>query len=79
MYRLNWSPPAKVTNTSAVVLVWLGTTSPVATTVLATVVLGVKSYSALRVARLPVPRVRSGCAVLDVRAAATVPDIVLPH
>jgi CDP-diacylglycerol---glycerol-3-phosphate 3-phosphatidyltransferase len=79
VYRLNWSPPAKVTNTSAVVLVWLGTTSPVATTVLAAVVLGVKSYSVLRVARLPVPRVHSCCAVLDVRAAATEPDIVLPH
>lgn len=39
----------------------------------------VKSYSALRVARLPVPRVRSGCAVLDARAAATVPDMVLPR
>lgn len=69
VYRLNWSPPAKATNTGAVVLVWLVTGSTPAATLLATVVLGVKSYSALRIARLPVPRALSGCAVLDVRAA----------
>ncbi|MBA2473183.1 MAG: CDP-alcohol phosphatidyltransferase family protein [Pseudonocardiales bacterium] len=69
VYRLNWSPPAKATNTGAVVLVWLVTGSTLVATVLAAVVLGVKSYSALRIARLPVPPVLSGCAVLDVRSA----------
>jgi CDP-diacylglycerol---glycerol-3-phosphate 3-phosphatidyltransferase len=73
VYRLNWSPPAKVMNTSAVVLGWLGTGSPMATTVLAAAFLGVKSFSALRVARLSVPRVLSGCAVLDVNAAVASP------
>jgi CDP-diacylglycerol--glycerol-3-phosphate 3-phosphatidyltransferase len=71
VYRLNWSPPAKATNTGAVVLVWLLTGSTLAATVLATVVLGVKAYSALRLTRLPVPRVLSGCAVLDVRPAVS--------
>ncbi len=69
VYRLNWSAPAKATNTGAVLLVWLLTGSTLAATVLATVVLGVKSYGMLRVARLPVPPVRSGCAVRDVHAA----------
>ena len=71
VYRLNWSPPAKATNTGAVVLVWLLTGSTLAATVLAAVVLGVKSYSALRLTRLPTPPVLSGCAVLDVRAATS--------
>ena len=71
VYRLNWSPPAKVTNTGAVVLVWLLTGSTLAATALAAAVLGVKSYSALRLTRLPVPQVLSGCAVLDVRAATS--------
>jgi phosphatidylglycerophosphate synthase len=69
VYRLNWSAPAKATNTGAVLLVWLLTGSTLAATVLATVVLGVKSYSALRLARLPVPQALSDCAVLDVHAA----------
>ncbi|MGH3810875.1 MAG: CDP-alcohol phosphatidyltransferase family protein, partial [Pseudonocardiaceae bacterium] len=73
VYRLNWSPLAKATNTSAVVLVWLGTGSPMATTVLAAAVLGVKSFSAVRVARLPVPRVLSGCAVVDLHTASASP------
>ncbi len=73
VYRLNWSPPAKVTNTSAVILLWLVTEWSMAATVLAAAVLGVKSFSAVRVARLPAPRVLSGCAVLDVRAAAANP------
>jgi CDP-diacylglycerol--glycerol-3-phosphate 3-phosphatidyltransferase len=71
VYRLNWSAPAKVTNTGAVVLVWLLTGSTLAATALAAAVLGVKSYSALRLTRLPVPQVLSGCAVLDVRAATS--------
>ncbi len=75
VYRLNWSPLAKATNTSAVVLVWLVTGWSMAATVLAAAMLGVKSFSAVRVARLPVPRVLSGCAVLDVRAAAASPAI----
>lgn len=70
VYRLNWSPPAKATNTGAVVLVVLVTGSMVAATVLAVGVLAVKSFSAVRLARLPVPRTLSGCAVLDVHAAA---------
>ena len=68
VYRLNWSMPAKATNTGAVVLVWLFTGSPMAATVLAATVLGVKSFSAARLARLPVPHTLSGCAVRDVRA-----------
>ena len=71
VYRLNWSPPAKATNTGAVVLVWLLTGSTLAATALATVVLGVKSYSALRLARLPIPRTLSGCAVLDASPCPT--------
>ncbi len=70
VYRLNWSLPAKVTNTSAAVLVWLITGSPTAATVLAATVLGVKAFSAVRMAQLPMPRMLSGCAVLDVRGAA---------
>ena len=73
VYRLNWAPLAKATNTSVVVLVWLGTGSPVAATVLAAAVLGVKWFSAVRVARLPVPRVLSGCAVRDLQTAAASP------
>lgn len=69
VYRLNWSTPAKMTNTGAVVLVVLLTGSVPAATVLATVVLLVKVYSVLRVARLPVPGALSGCAVLDKHAA----------
>ncbi|MGH3513343.1 MAG: CDP-alcohol phosphatidyltransferase family protein [Pseudonocardiaceae bacterium] len=69
VHRLNWSAPAKATNTGAVLLVWLLTGSTLAATVLATVVLGVKSYSALRLARLPVPQALSGCAVKDMHAA----------
>ncbi|HEU0088000.1 MAG TPA: CDP-alcohol phosphatidyltransferase family protein [Pseudonocardiaceae bacterium] len=65
VYRLNWSPPAKVSNTAAVVLVVLLTGSMVVATALAVAVLAVKVYSAARLARLPVPRTRSGCAVLD--------------
>ncbi|MGH3887875.1 MAG: CDP-alcohol phosphatidyltransferase family protein [Pseudonocardiaceae bacterium] len=73
VYQLNWSPPAKATNTGAVVLVWLVTASPMATTVLAAAVLGVKAFSAVRLARLPVPQVLSGCAVLDLHAATASP------
>ena len=71
VYRLNWSMPAKATNTGAVVLLWLITESPVAATVLAAAVLGVKSFSAARLARLPVPWTLSGCTVRDVQVAAT--------
>ncbi|MGH3794797.1 MAG: CDP-alcohol phosphatidyltransferase family protein [Pseudonocardiaceae bacterium] len=69
LYRLNWSPPAKAANTGAVVLVVLFTGSIVAATALAAAVLVVKTYSTARLARLPVPRTRSGCAVLDLRGA----------
>lgn len=70
VYRLNWSPPAKATNTSAVVLVVLLTGSMAAATVLAVAVLAVKIGSAVRLARLNAPRERSGCAVLDAHLAA---------
>ena len=73
VYRLNWSLPAKVMNTSAVVLVWLITASPTVTTGLAAAVLGVKLFSAFRMARLPAPRVLSGCAVLDLNTAMASP------
>ncbi|MDQ4093295.1 MAG: CDP-alcohol phosphatidyltransferase family protein [Actinomycetota bacterium] len=69
VHRLNWSMPAKATNTGAVVLVWLTTESPMAATVLAAMVLGVKSFSTARLARLPVPQALSGCAVRDVHCA----------
>jgi CDP-diacylglycerol--glycerol-3-phosphate 3-phosphatidyltransferase len=72
VYRLNWSPPAKATNTGAVMLVWLVTGSTLAATLLAAAVLGVKSYSAQRLSRLPVPPALSGCAVLDVRSSRAV-------
>lgn len=65
IHRLNWSPPAKAANTAAVVVVALATGSMAAATALATVMLALKAYSALRLARLPVPRTWSGCAVLD--------------
>lgn len=70
VYRLNWSTPAKATNTSAVVLVVLLTGSMPAATVLAAAVLVVKAYSLVRLARLPVPGALSGCAVLDKHAAS---------
>jgi CDP-diacylglycerol--glycerol-3-phosphate 3-phosphatidyltransferase len=73
VYRLNWSSLAKLTNTSAVVLVWLATGSPMAATVLAAAALAVKAFSAVRMARLPVPRVLSGCAVRDAHSAAASP------
>lgn len=69
VFRLNWSPPAKATNTGAVVLVVLLTGSMAAATLLALAVLAVKTYSAVRLARLPMPRTLSGCAVLDAHPA----------
>ena len=69
VFQLNWSPPAKATNTGAVVLVVLLTGSMAAATLLAFAVLGVKAYSAVRLARLPVPRTLSGCAVHDAHPA----------
>lgn len=65
VFRLNWSPVAKATNTAAVVLVVLVTGSIAGATLLALAVLGVKSYSLVRLARVPVPRWLSGCAVRD--------------
>lgn len=70
VYRLNWSPPAKATNTGAVVLIVLLTGWMEVAAVLAAVVLGVKVYSLVRLARIPVPRMLSGCAVRDVRSPA---------
>ena len=70
VFRLNWSPPAKATNTAAVVLVVLLTGSTAAATLLALAVLAVKVYSAVRLVRLPVPRTLSGCAVRDAHLAA---------
>jgi CDP-diacylglycerol--glycerol-3-phosphate 3-phosphatidyltransferase len=69
VFQLNWSPPAKATNTGAVVLVVLLTGSMAAATLLALAVLAVKAYSAVRLARLPVPRTLSGCAVRDAHPA----------
>jgi CDP-diacylglycerol--glycerol-3-phosphate 3-phosphatidyltransferase len=69
VFRLNWSPPAKATNTGAVVLVVLLTGSMAAATLLALAVLAVKVYSAVRLALLPVPRTLSGCAVRDAHPA----------
>jgi len=69
VFRLNWSPPAKATNTGAVVLVVLLTGSMAAATLLALAVLAVKAYTAVRLARLPVPRTLSGCAVRDAHPA----------
>jgi hypothetical protein len=40
-----------------------------AATLLALAVLAVKAYSAVRLARLPVPRTLSGCAVRDAHPA----------
>lgn len=68
IHRWNWSTPAKATNTAAVVLVALTTGSAMAAAVLAAAVLAVKVGSAARLARLPVPRVLSGCAARDVAA-----------
>ena len=68
VHRLNWSPPAKAANTAAVVLVVLLTGSMVAATVLTVVMLAVKAFSAVRLARLPVPQTLSGCAVVDASA-----------
>lgn len=70
IYRLNWSTPAKATNTGAVVLVVLLTGWMAAATVLAAAVFAVKLYSTARLTRLPVPRALSGCAVRDVDPAA---------
>lgn len=65
VYKLNWSPVAKGTNTGAVVLTVLVTGSIAGATLLATAVFVVKAWSTARVARLPHPRVLSGCAVVD--------------
>lgn len=70
VFRLNWSPVAKATNTGAVVLVVLLTGAMGIATLLALAVLGVKIYSVARLARLPVPATLSGCAVLDAYSAA---------
>lgn len=70
VYRLNWSPVGKATNTGAVVLVVLLTGAMVVATLLALAVLAVKAYSVARLARLPVPATLSGCAVLDAHSAA---------
>lgn len=70
IYRLNWSVPAKATNTGAVVLVVLLTGSMTAATVLAAAVFAVKAYSTVRLTQLTVPRRLSGCAVRDVDPAA---------
>ncbi|MDQ3987955.1 MAG: CDP-alcohol phosphatidyltransferase family protein [Actinomycetota bacterium] len=70
IYRLNWSPPAKATNTGAVVLVVLLTGSMTAATLLAAAVFAVKAYSTARLSRLTVPWTPSGCAVRDVEPAA---------
>ena len=51
VYRLNWSPPAKALNTAAVVLLVV-TGLYAAALVVASGVLGLKIWSALRVARL---------------------------
>ncbi len=69
VFRLNWSPVAKATNTGAVVLVVLLTGAMGIATLLALAVLGVKIYSVARLARLPVPATLSGCAVLDAHPA----------
>lgn len=72
VFRLNWSPPAKATNTGAVVLIVLLTGSVAAATLLAVAVLGVKAYSTLRLTRIPIPRTLSGCAVRDAHPSAVV-------
>lgn len=72
VFRLNWSPPAKATNTAAVVLVVLLTGSIAGATLLAAAVLVVKTYSLARLTRVPVPLTLSGCAVRDT-APVTVP------
>lgn len=69
VYRLNWSPPAKATNTGAVVLVVLFTGSMPAATALAAAVFTVKAVSMVRLTRLTTPRELSGCAVLDAHLA----------
>ncbi|MQA17027.1 MAG: CDP-alcohol phosphatidyltransferase [Pseudonocardiaceae bacterium] len=69
VFRLNWSPVGKATNTGAVVLVVLLTGAMGAATLLALAVLAVKAYSTARLSRLPVPRTLSGCAVLDAHSA----------
>jgi len=72
VFRLNWSPPAKATNTGAVVLIVLLTGSVAAATLLAVAVLAVKAYSTLRLTRIPIPRTLSGCAVRDAHPSAVV-------
>lgn len=52
VYRWNWSPPAKVLNTSAVVLLVLVAPSPIYPALLAAAVTVVKIASMVRVARL---------------------------
>lgn len=71
VFRLNWSRPAKMTNTMAVAVVVVLTGWMALATLLATAVLAVKIYSAVLLARRPVPRVLSGCAVLDASPPAS--------
>ncbi|WP_166677709.1 CDP-alcohol phosphatidyltransferase family protein [Amycolatopsis arida] len=63
VFRWNWSPPAKVLNTAAVVLLWLLTQHVVATTALALLVLAVKVATAVRLARRGGAGARAECAV----------------
>jgi phosphatidylglycerophosphate synthase len=70
VFRLNWTPVAKATNTGAVILVVLLTGAMGVATLLVLVILAVKAYSLARLARLPVPAALSGCAVLDAHPAA---------
>ncbi|GAB7046867.1 CDP-alcohol phosphatidyltransferase family protein [Catenuloplanes indicus] len=55
VYRWNWSPPAKVLNTSAVVLLVLVSPSPLYPALLAAAVTLVKIASMVRIARLVSP------------------------
>lgn len=62
LYRLNWSPVAKATNTALLLAVIVGTGSWVAATAVACAQLGVKLYSTALLSRLRPAYDGSGCA-----------------
>lgn len=66
VYRLNWSPLGKVTNSSLLLLVMITTSSLWLPTAITVAVLAVKMYSLVLVQRLPLPP-RLGCAAAVVR------------
>ncbi|MGH3097357.1 MAG: hypothetical protein ACRDMV_15345 [Streptosporangiales bacterium] len=68
LYRLDWSPVAKAANTALLLVVIVGTSSWVASTLVAMGQLGVKLYSTVLLARLRPAYDGGGCVRSGIRA-----------